>query len=209
MSDYKSYVGPKKAYESTGLEVFGLLKELGLKPKHRFLDMGCGGLRVGKHIILYLDQSNYHGVEPEVSILENAICGELTGSLLQEKRPTFSHSSKFEVDAGKKFDFVLAYDVFYHCGKEQLFEFLAKAHSFTTINCKIYVSVMYADGKPHQTIKGDYNYRHASHSNVYFEPDEFLSLVESLGYSARQVNFNQKFFGSRMIFELRRNVKIF
>ena len=35
------------------------LKAMGLKPKHKVLDIGCGGGRLGYELINYLDQNNY------------------------------------------------------------------------------------------------------------------------------------------------------
>ena len=42
---------------------FEYLIEQNLQPHHKLLDVGCGALRSGKHIIPYLDVKNYYGID--------------------------------------------------------------------------------------------------------------------------------------------------
>ena len=74
--DYKSYVGNPKHYELIGQTVFELLLKCGLKREHKLLDIGCGSLRVGKHIINYLNDNNYYGIEPNRWLVTDAIIKE-------------------------------------------------------------------------------------------------------------------------------------
>ncbi len=42
---------------------FAYLKEHGLRPEMRMLDIGCGNLRAGWRFIEYLDSGNYYGID--------------------------------------------------------------------------------------------------------------------------------------------------
>ena len=46
-----------------GIGTFKFLRRLGLEPWHRCVDYGCGSLRIGMHLIDYLDRGNYWGVD--------------------------------------------------------------------------------------------------------------------------------------------------
>lgn len=209
MTNYKSHVGPSDVYESTGKQVFNLLLNHGLLPQHRLLDIGCGGLRIGTHIIPYLDTGNYHGVEPDTRVLYEAVNAELPLPLQLLKKPEFSHSAEFKVPSFQPFDFVLAFDVFYHCGKEQFRQFLTNIKNIIDPKTKIYISVMFADGNSHQTKEGVYHYQHASHSNVYFTIEEFTQVTKDFGFSCRHINLHEGlFFGSRLIFEVKEEIKL-
>ena len=52
---------------------FQYLVEHGLKPHHRFLDLGCGNLRLGSWLIAYLNPSCYVGVD----ISPQVVCAAL------------------------------------------------------------------------------------------------------------------------------------
>ncbi len=46
-----------------GIGTFGFLRSLGLRPSDRCVDYGCGSLRIGMHLIDYLDRGAYWGVD--------------------------------------------------------------------------------------------------------------------------------------------------
>lgn len=54
-------LGPKP--EDDGLEDFNALISIGLKRFHRVVDFGCGNLRLGRHLISFLDQGYYWGLD--------------------------------------------------------------------------------------------------------------------------------------------------
>jgi hypothetical protein len=64
-------------WEEIGKLQLDFLVNQGLRPTHKFLDIGCGTLRGGRHFIRYLDAGNYAGrgnsVLDIVSILRNQI----------------------------------------------------------------------------------------------------------------------------------------
>ncbi len=102
-----------------------VLKELGLKPNHRVLDVGCGSLRIGRWLIDYLKPERYYGIDPNLWLVEMARMEEVEPELWEEKLPTFSSVDTFDLDQFKyKYDFILISAVLVHAGDDQIAEFL-------------------------------------------------------------------------------------
>ena len=49
-----------------------VLRAHGLRPEHRLLDIGCGSLRGGRHLMRYLEPGNYWGLDISPEILAAA-----------------------------------------------------------------------------------------------------------------------------------------
>lgn len=60
---YRSAVGAAHDWERHGLLQFDFLKQQGLKPAHRLLEIGCGTGRLARKVVPYLDWGNYVGVD--------------------------------------------------------------------------------------------------------------------------------------------------
>lgn len=59
---------------------------LGLKPRHALVDYGCGSLRVGRHLIDYLEPGNYWGLDVTHRFFRDGL--ELLGDeIITEKNP--------------------------------------------------------------------------------------------------------------------------
>lgn len=97
----------------------GALKQLGLRPNHRLLDVGCGPMRLGLKAIPFLEDGNYFGIDAYPPYIE------LGAKLLSEcgivKRYGVLCSSNFEFDRfGSEFDFAMAQSVFTHMSDAQI-----------------------------------------------------------------------------------------
>lgn len=57
-------------WEELGTLQFNFLKDHGLQPHHRLVDLGCGALRGGLHFIRYLDAGHYYGIDINASLIE-------------------------------------------------------------------------------------------------------------------------------------------
>jgi SAM-dependent methyltransferase len=103
-----------------GASQFRLLCALGLRQSHVLLDFGCGSLRAGRLFIPYLNPGNYHGVEPNAWLVEDAIRREVGADQVALKAPHFSHddSGTCEDFPDHRFDFILAQSIFSHTGKD-------------------------------------------------------------------------------------------
>ena len=115
-------------WEELGRLQFDYLRQCGLRPEHRLLDIGCGTLRGGRWFIGYLDPGNYTGLEisqEAIKFANDLVATEGLGSksprilLNADKRLTFDEL------VGEAFDFVLAQSVFTHLRSEHIEECFA------------------------------------------------------------------------------------
>ena len=90
-----------------------------VKKKHTFLDIGCGGLRLGHLLIPILNDNKYFGIDTFLPYLN-------FGKKLLKKDKIFKkhklyHSEKLDFDYFKiKFDFAFAHSVLGHLSKDQV-----------------------------------------------------------------------------------------
>jgi SAM-dependent methyltransferase len=118
---YKQHVGPPELYSAIGRHQFELLQLCGLSPNHSVLDIGCGSLRAGGFIIRYLEPGKYFGIEPNRNVLRDGITHNLDKATLENKRPTFSYDTEFNLSLfGRQFDFLLAHSIFTHAAQHQI-----------------------------------------------------------------------------------------
>ncbi len=116
---YRAYVGPGGQWDFMGATQFSLLTALGLQERHKLLDLGCGSLRAGRFLMLYLARVHYCGIDPNAWLIEDAINRELGSELIALKAPRFDHGSGFEAGVfGERFDFIVAQSIFSHTGPE-------------------------------------------------------------------------------------------
>lgn len=109
---HRAVVGGR--WEEMGRLQFAFLREHGLEPDHRFLDVGCGALRGGLHFVSYLEPGRYYGIDREQRLLD-AGKTELAQADLQDRRPTLARIDDFGFERlGQTFDFALAQSVFSH-----------------------------------------------------------------------------------------------
>jgi SAM-dependent methyltransferase len=118
---HRAYVGPAEAYDLMAAAQFNLLTALGLREKHRLLDVGCGSLRAGRLLIPYLLPDRYCGVEPDRELVEAGIRNELGEDVVKLKRPRFFYGADFRFETfGETFDYAIAQSVFSHAGLAQV-----------------------------------------------------------------------------------------
>lgn len=118
---YRAYVGPPADYDLIAAMCFGLLTALGLRGRHRLLDVGCGSLRLGRLLIPYLDVGNYHGMEPNQWLVDDGLALELGREIVGLKKPHFFYTdSVAQMGQAGVFDFAMAQSIFSHCGSDLL-----------------------------------------------------------------------------------------
>ena len=59
LRDYKQYPGPLSSYDSMSAHIFPILLKQGLNEQTCFLDVGCGPLRFGRFLMLFLEPNSY------------------------------------------------------------------------------------------------------------------------------------------------------
>jgi SAM-dependent methyltransferase len=165
--------GSRSAREflTVGREVFQWLVEVeGLRPAHRFLDVGCGIGRMAVPLTAYLGESGYHGLE--ISAEKVAYCRRTVG----RKRPDFAfhHADvfnkyynpggrvqaseyRFPFDDGS-FDFVFLSSVFTHMLPADMEHYLAEIARVLGPGGRCAISYWLADekkGPPYHSISAD------------------------------------------------------
>lgn len=112
-------------WEEIGKLQLDFLVNQGLRPTHKFLDIGCGTLRGGRHFIRYLDAGNYAGMDISFKAIEygNSLVSE---EGLSDKQPRLlisrNRDLEFKEFSGETFDYLLAQSVFTHLMPEHIDE---------------------------------------------------------------------------------------
>ncbi|MFZ2725014.1 MAG: class I SAM-dependent methyltransferase [Methylococcaceae bacterium] len=119
---YRAHVGPPFNYDINGGLQFQFMLDLGLREYHRFLEIGCGSLRLGRLLMTYLLPNRYYGVEPNKKILEEGMKYNLGSNdpnspFFQLKNPSFAHNTEFDFSfVGKPVDYIVAQSIASHTG---------------------------------------------------------------------------------------------
>lgn len=132
---YRAYVGPPADYDLIAAMCFGLLTALGLRGRHRLLDVGCGSLRLGRLLIPYLNVGNYHGMEPNRWLVDKGLAQEIGMGIVSLKQPQFHITDSLQqIGLVGEFDYAIAQSIFSHCGANLLHQHLADIFSALTPN---------------------------------------------------------------------------
>lgn len=139
---FKKFLGGgEEDWDLRGAFQLYLLREMGLEPRHRLLDAGCGPLRAGVHFIRYLDRGNYVGMdynEDFISAAKHVIEGDRG---LCAKEPTLFCVENFEFDVIERpVDYVLAFSVLNHGDPSRVATFLESLLSVTHAASRVFVS---------------------------------------------------------------------
>jgi SAM-dependent methyltransferase len=106
--------GPMQLWKMKRDFQIDFLRQVGLRPDQRLLDLGCATLRGGIPLIEHLDEGNYTGIEPRERVLEEGR-RELAAHHLQHKRPTLLVSGDLaEMNLGRRYDVIWAFSVLIH-----------------------------------------------------------------------------------------------
>lgn len=93
------------------------IRDRGLASNHCLLDIGCGCLRSGIHLVRYLKQGHYFGTDISQDLLDVGYDVELNKSNLQQKMPRENLTCDGEFNVGQfgvTFDRAIALSVFTH-----------------------------------------------------------------------------------------------
>jgi SAM-dependent methyltransferase len=111
--DHQAAVGG--LWEEIGRLQLDYLVANSLQPHHSLLDIGCGTLRAGRHLIRYLDAGRYTGFDLSPAAINAARRLVLTEGIA-EKRPRLfvNRSGELTFPYSQCYDFLLAHSVFTH-----------------------------------------------------------------------------------------------
>ncbi|OLT28331.1 methyltransferase [Nocardiopsis sp. CNR-923] len=176
--DPKAAVGShsQERWLALGRMQFDYLVEHGLRPEHRLLDIGCGNLRAGWHIIAYLDEGGYYGIDISPDIMIEAKKA-LVEHGLQAKLPhlTVTRDLTFDFLPDNHFDVVHAHSVFSHSPIEVIDQCLAHVGRVLAPGGFFDFTFDRTEGTEHHVLREDFYYRTGT----------LLSLAERHGLAAR------------------------
>jgi homopolymeric O-antigen transport system ATP-binding protein len=92
---------------------FDFLRRQGLQPDHHVLDVGCGSLNVAVHLLPFLNEGRYWGLERDPIVVEAGLNIELPRAGVLGDRGHYLINDKFQLEAiPQDLDFALASSVF-------------------------------------------------------------------------------------------------
>lgn len=128
-------------FRKSGLNFFAAAIDAGLRPHHVCIDYGCGSLRVGQHLLDYLDPGNYWGLDIIDDFFE---AGKtlLPESQLECKVPRFRVISPTSLDEAKAAtpQFVVSFSVMRHVPPSELAAYLGSVISLMDRETKVLIS---------------------------------------------------------------------
>jgi arylamine N-acetyltransferase/SAM-dependent methyltransferase len=162
-----------------------LMNHFGLEPHHRLLDVGCGTLRGGIHLIPFLEAEKYVGIDPNplfIRIAQRLI----QETNLQHLKPRITNIDNFE--SNDRFDFILTQSVLNHLNEDQLHSLVDKIRVLLESD-GTWISTVYFDSNI-DTIQSNspHPFRPNESVNSRFNPEWFESLLLHSGFSVEVIS---------------------
>jgi ABC-type polysaccharide/polyol phosphate transport system ATPase subunit/SAM-dependent methyltransferase len=100
-------------WSESGIWQIEFLRREGLEPGHYVLDVGCGSLAAAVHLLPFLDEQHYWGLERNGALVDAGVAIELPRAGVAADRGHFLVNETFELDGiPHALDFVVASSVF-------------------------------------------------------------------------------------------------
>lgn len=116
------------------------LKSMGLLPSSHFLDIGCGPLRAGVHLIDYLNAGHYFGFDYNADFI-TAARSIVENQGLCNKRPTLACISDFDCTGQtQNADFAIAFSVLNHCSERERHVFFQRIATVLRAQARLYIT---------------------------------------------------------------------
>lgn len=180
-------------WEEMGRLQLEFLRARGLQPAHTLLDLGCGSLRAGTHLIPYLDPGNYWGVDISAELLD-AGWGELAALGLQGRQPReqLVALEDFEFQRlGQRFDYCIATSVFTHMSLNRIRRCLARLAGSMTAGGLFFATFFEvpegADREaPRRQVPGNIT-THSWKDPFHYKVEDFRYLVRDLPWEVEVI----------------------
>lgn len=116
------------------------LRERGLAPHDRLLDVGCGALRGGVHFVRYLEPGRYYGLDINASLIE-AGKRELAAAGLADRGANLLVDDAFAASRfGCRFECAIAVSVFTHLPMNQIVRCLVEVRMVLAPGARLFAS---------------------------------------------------------------------
>jgi SAM-dependent methyltransferase len=156
------------------------LVDQGLRPEHHLLDVGCGGLRGGRHFVAYLDAAHYCGMDKNGAFLRGG-ARELRASGLADKGAVLLQDDAFRFSRfGRRFDYALAVSVFTHLPFNAIMRCLSEMQDVLHPGGAFFTTFLPNTGRRlrHDDIPRAHRDLHLDRDPYYYDPDIFRWAVE-------------------------------
>lgn len=135
-NEHRKFVGGM--WDAIGGLQLEFLKDNGLTPSHKLIDIGCGCLRGGVQYISYLEAGNYYGLDINSSLIQAGRI-ELERAGLEHKYPNLVVNDKFEIGFfGISFDYAIAVSLFTHLPMNHIVRCLVEVSKSLSIKGNFY-----------------------------------------------------------------------
>jgi SAM-dependent methyltransferase len=128
--DPKWAIGRGDEWETHGKLQLKFLRELGLKPAHALLDIGCGVGRAARRFVPYLEPEHYVGTDISPAALRHAEQLAVEEGWADRQPRFFANADLALIES---FDYLWAHSVFTHLPAEQIKTMLRNARPRTRI----------------------------------------------------------------------------
>lgn len=159
-----------------GAMQFDYLREHGLRPDHRLLEIGCGNLRAGWRFIEYLEPGHYYGVDisPEIlMVAQDTLVRQELQNRLPNLTPVRDLTLRWLPEA--HFDVVHAHSVFSHSPLPVIEECLSHVGRVLAPDGWFDFTFDRTEGTEHQVLREDF----------YYRTETLVALAEKHGLRAR------------------------
>lgn len=185
---HRDFVGG--LWDEVGRLQFDFLRDRGLAPSHRLLDVGCGALRGGLHFVRYLDPGRYHGLDLNASLLD-AGRRELDAAGLAQRDARLVADDAFRVHRfATTFDVALAVSVFTHLPMNAIVRCLAEVRGTLAPGAAFYATYFEAPRpawlEPVAHAPGDI-VTHYDRDPFHYAFDEIAALARFAGLTATRI----------------------
>lgn len=189
---HREYVGGR--WEEIGRLQFQFLKNEGLEPTDVLLDIGCGSLRGGVHLIPYLERGHYLGIEKERELIERGIREEIGQDLQNKKEPSLVVSAGFEFEQFDRApDVAIAHSLFTHLPEHTIELCFRKLRPTISADGVFYATFFEADHKMVNLLDSQ------DHARFFYTRDDIKRFGTEHGFAPEYIGDWGHPRGQRMV----------
>jgi SAM-dependent methyltransferase len=178
MKNFHAQVGPPELWDIKRKFQHDFCLEMGLKKKHRFLDIGCGVLRGGIPIISHLYSGRYIGVDVREETIKIAHEELMAHKLVYKKPELLVCEDIGDLPVEGPIDFVWAFSVLFHMHDEILVKCMSTVKRILAAD-----GVFYANVDTSSKLDGSWK----GFPKVHRSLETMTALAEDAGFSASSV----------------------
>ncbi len=180
---HRTYVGG--LWGQIGRAQFEFMLRRGLSPGDVLVDIGCGSLRGGRLFIAYLDPGHYLGLDHNAWLIEDGLRYEIPPELIQEQRPEFVVSARFEFE---KFSvrptYGIAQSLFSHLATSDIRLCLEKLRAHMASNGRLYATFIPKE----RAFAGHVDPNRSADEKIFaYEPEQLLAIGRETGWEGEHL----------------------